>query len=72
MTREQVFDFMSAQRYAVFSATVNPDGAPQSAVVGIAVTKDLEIVFDCTLKARASIANLIANPGICSVTVLDG
>jgi uncharacterized pyridoxamine 5'-phosphate oxidase family protein len=62
MTREEVFEFICRHRYAVV-ATVNPDGTPQSAVVGIAVTKDLEIVFDCTQSSR-KYRNLKANPGI--------
>lgn len=42
-------------------ATVGPDGAPQSALVGIAVTPQLEFVFD-TVKTSRKYPNLIACP----------
>ncbi len=67
MTREQVFDFLSLQRYAVVSSNSADHGAPTSAVVGFAVTRDFEIVFD-TVNTSRKYASLIANPA-CSVTV---
>ncbi len=42
---------MASQRLAVVSST-GPDGSPQSAVVGIAVTPELEIVFDTLTESR--------------------
>ena len=48
---------MASQRLAVVSST-GPDGPPQSAVVGIAVTPELEIVFD-TLTASRKCQNLL-------------
>jgi pyridoxine/pyridoxamine 5'-phosphate oxidase len=60
MTKEQLFLFMSGHKLAVLS-TISPQGTPQSALVGIAVTTDLEIVFD-TVKSSRKYPNLIANP----------
>ena len=42
---QQVADFIGGQTLAVV-ATLGPDGAPQAALVGIAATDRLELVFD--------------------------
>jgi Pyridoxamine 5'-phosphate oxidase len=60
MTRDELLAFMRAQRYAV-QASVSPTRAPQTAVVGIAVSDDFEIVFDTVTDSRKA-ANLRANP----------
>jgi hypothetical protein len=62
-----LYAFMSQQRYGVVSS-LGPDGTPQSALVGIAVSPACEIVFD-TVKSSRKYPNLIARPA-CSV-VLD-
>jgi pyridoxine/pyridoxamine 5'-phosphate oxidase len=49
---------------------LSPDGAPQSAVVGIAVTPDLEIVFDTVASSR-KYRNLTARPS-CSIVMWSG
>lgn len=46
--------------------TISPQGLPQSALVGIAVTPELEIIFD-TVKSSRKYHNLIANPNCCFV-----
>jgi hypothetical protein len=46
-----VFQFLDSCSLGVVS-TVGPDGAPQSALVGIAVTPELEIIFDTVEKSR--------------------
>lgn len=69
MTKADLFDFLRSHRYAVVSS-VSTSGAPQSAVVGIGVSRDLEIVFD-TLRSTRKYANLIANPAA-SATVWTG
>jgi general stress protein 26 len=51
MNRDGLYDFIRAYRYAVM-ASVSGDGAPEAAVIGIAVTPDLEIVFDTTDATR--------------------
>jgi pyridoxine/pyridoxamine 5'-phosphate oxidase len=47
--------------------TIAPGGAPQSALVGIATTPRLEIVFD-TVRSSRKYANLVARPA-CSFVV---
>jgi hypothetical protein len=54
MTRAALLQFLRAHRYAVQSS-VSAEGAPQAAVVGIAVSDRFEVVFDTldtTRKAR--------------------
>lgn len=52
--------YLARHRLGVL-ATIGPDATPQSALVGIAVTPQLEIVFD-TVKASRKYSNLIARP----------
>jgi len=61
--------FICRHRYAIVSS-VSDAGTPQSALVGIAVTSELEIVFD-TLRATRKYRNLIARPA-CSVVLGSG
>ena len=65
LTRNALLEFLRSRRYAVQSS-VHPNGAPQSAVVGIAVSDDFEIVFD-TLGSSRKGTNLARNPGIAFV-----
>ena len=58
--------FLAQHRYGVVSS-ISADGQPQSALVGIAITPELEIVFD-TLNSSRKYANLIARP-TCSFVV---
>lgn len=60
MTSADLFTFIARQKLGVLG-TISPDGAPQSALVGIAVTKELEIIFD-TLDSSRKYRNLMANP----------
>jgi len=64
--REALYAFIGRQRYAVVSS-VAANGAPQSALVGIAATRGLEIVFD-TLQATRKHANLVERPA-CSMVI---
>jgi pyridoxine/pyridoxamine 5'-phosphate oxidase len=57
--------FLRAQRWAI-EATASTALAPQAAIVGIAVTQALELVFD-TLASSRKAANLRANPRIALV-----
>lgn len=66
MDRAAIFAFMAQQRYGVVSS-ISAEGTPQSALVGIATTPDLEIVFD-TVKSSRKYSNLIARP-FCSFVV---
>ena len=56
MNRAELLAFLRRHRYAVQASTAQ-DGAPQAAVVGIAVTDELEIVFD-TLGTSRKARNL--------------
>jgi len=55
----QLLAVMRGNRYAI-EATVTPTGAPQAAVIGVAVTDAFEIVFD-TLGGSRKAQNLRVN-----------
>jgi hypothetical protein len=69
MQIEQLYQFIHSSKLGVLS-TIAPNGAPQSAVVGIAVAPNLSIVFD-TLKSTRKYANLNADPR-CSMVIWEG
>jgi hypothetical protein len=56
MTKAELFAFLSACKLGVLGS-VSPEGVPQSALVGIAVTEELEIIFD-TLDTTRKYRNL--------------
>jgi len=66
MDRAALYEFLTRHRYGVVSS-LSQSGTPQSALVGIAVTPQLEIVFD-TLKTTRKYPNLIAHPN-CSFVI---
>jgi hypothetical protein len=66
MDQTAIYAFMAGFHYGVVSSIAS-DGSPQSALVGIAVTPQLEIVFD-TVKSSRKYPNLIARPQ-CSFVV---
>jgi hypothetical protein len=70
MQIEQLYDFIRARRLAVISTT-SPGGDAQSALVGVAVSPELHIVFD-TVKSSRKYTNLKADPRISLVTGWDG
>ena len=51
MKVRQVYDFMDGERLAVLS-TARKDGRPEAALMGFAVTEELEIVFDTVRSSR--------------------
>ena len=51
MNVEEVFAFMDEERLGVLS-TARRDGQPEAALMGIAVTPELEIVFDTVRSSR--------------------
>lgn len=63
--KRYVLDFMRAQSLAVQSSTSSL-GAPQAALVGIAVTERFEVVFD-TVDSTRKVRNLRRNPRIAFV-----
>jgi general stress protein 26 len=69
MNRRELLAFLRRHRYAV-QATTAGDGAPQAAVIGIAVSPELEIVFD-TLGTSRKAANLRRDPRIALVVGWD-
>jgi len=66
MNKPSFHVFMAEHRYGVVSS-ISSTGTPQSALVGIAVTDQLEIVFD-TLRSTRKYRNLMARPA-CSVVL---
>ncbi len=66
MDRAAIYAFMTQFRYGVISST-SSSGTAQSALVGIAVTQDLEIIFD-TEKSSRKYPNLMERP-TCSFVV---
>lgn len=70
MNREAIHAFMSRFKYGVVSSTAT-NGTPQSALVGIATTPELEIVFD-TVKSSRKYPNLVARPACSFVVGWDG
>ena len=66
MTEAALYSFMAKQKLGVLG-TLNLAGSPQSALVGIAITPQLEIIFD-TVKSSRKYPNLIARPA-CSFVI---
>jgi pyridoxine/pyridoxamine 5'-phosphate oxidase len=69
VTRAELVAFIRRHRWAVVS-TVSPAGAPQAAVVGIAVSDAFELVFD-TLGTTRKAANLRHDPRVAVVIGWD-
>ena len=65
ITRSALLEFMRANRYVVESS-VHAGGGPQSAVVGVAVSDDFEVVFD-TMESSRKAQNLRLKPEIAIV-----
>ena len=65
MTTAELLAFMQGNKLAV-QASVSATSAAQAAVVGIAVTDALEVVFD-TLDSTRKVANLRTNPRLAFV-----
>jgi pyridoxine/pyridoxamine 5'-phosphate oxidase len=66
MTEADLYSFLAKYKLGVLG-TIGPSGAPQAALLGIAVTEKLEIVFD-TVKSSRKYPNLIARPA-CSFVI---
>jgi pyridoxine/pyridoxamine 5'-phosphate oxidase len=69
MTLEEIFDIAKRKRFLVVS-TVNETGAPESALMGFAVTQSNEIVFDTLASSRKAV-NLTRNPAAALVIGWD-
>ena len=70
MTKLELYEFLAGHKLAVVGS-ISAEGAPQSALVGIAVTEDLEIVFD-TLNSTRKYRNLTSNPKASLVVGWEG
>jgi pyridoxine/pyridoxamine 5'-phosphate oxidase len=66
MTETDLYTFIAQSKLGVLG-TIGESGTPQSSLVGIAVTEDLEIVFD-TVKSSRKYRNLVARPA-CSFAI---
>src|ERR1700743_685535 len=66
MDRSTLYQFLS-QRHLAVLATATANGTSQSALMGIVVTPELDIIFD-TLTSSRKYANLVARPN-CSLVV---
>ncbi len=62
MNVKEVHEFMIKEQLAVLS-TVTDSGQPQAALMGMAVTPPLEIIFD-TVKSSRKYPNLKKNPRV--------
>jgi general stress protein 26 len=62
MMKDLVYQFINQQKLGVVS-TVNLLNKPEAAVVGIAVSVNLEIVFD-TVKTSRKYQNILHNPNV--------
>lgn len=69
MQLAELYNFIHARKLAVISTT-SPAGNPQSALVGVAVSPELHIVFD-TIKSSRKYTNLKADPRISLVSGWD-
>jgi PPOX class probable F420-dependent enzyme len=67
--RDELQAFLASQRLAVV-ATTSPEGTPQAAVVGVAVTPALELVFDTLGDSRKAV-NLRRDPRVAAVIGWD-
>lgn len=69
VTRELICQFIARQKLGVVS-TVSPDNKPEAALVGIAVSENLEIIFD-TVKASRKYQNILRSPNVALVIGWD-
>ena len=70
MTKTELHDFLASQSLGVVSYS-SSTFAPQSALVAVAATSELELIFD-TVKSSRKYANLLARPACCFVIGWQG
>ena len=70
MNRRDLVSFIRRHRWGVVSSLSVSDGAPQSAVVGVAVSDQLELVFD-TLASTRKAQNIRRDPRVSVVIGWD-
>jgi pyridoxine/pyridoxamine 5'-phosphate oxidase len=69
MTKDFVYEFIKQYNLAVIS-TISLNSKPEAALIGIAVSEDLEIIFD-TVKTSRKYQNLLQNPSAALVIGWD-
>ncbi|BAU55466.1 pyridoxamine 5'-phosphate oxidase family protein [Mucilaginibacter gotjawali] len=69
MTKEFLYNFIKQHRLAVISTT-SKKNKPEAALIGFAVSEELEIVFD-TVKTSRKYQNLLHNPNVAIVIGWD-
>ena len=62
MNLQEVFRFLNSERLGVLT-TATKSGQPQAALMGFAVTPELEIIFD-TVRSSRKYTNLKENPRV--------
>ena len=62
MNVQEVFRFMDSERLGVLTTATN-SGEPEAALMGFAVTPELEIIFD-TVRSSRKYPNLKGNPRV--------
>ena len=67
--KDLIYQFIAEQKLGVVS-TVNAGNKPEAAVVGIAVSEELEIVFD-TVKSSRKYQNILHNANVALVIGWD-
>ena len=69
LKKDFIYNFITGHQLAVIS-TVSKALKPEAALIGIAVSKELEIVFD-TVKTSRKYKNLLENPSVALVIGWD-
>ena len=59
-SKQKAYEFIRAHRFAVIS-TINEDGTPEAALIGIAITPKFELIFD-TINVTRKCLNLRRDP----------
>ncbi|HWZ05127.1 MAG TPA: pyridoxamine 5'-phosphate oxidase family protein [Mucilaginibacter sp.] len=65
MTKEFLYNFIKQHTLAVISTSTR-ENTPEAALIGFAVSRELEIVFD-TVKTSRKYKNLLQNPKVALV-----
>ncbi len=69
MTKDFIYNFAVRHNLGILS-TINPKQRPEAALIGIAISKDLEIIFD-TVKTSRKYQNILQNPFVAIVIGWD-
>jgi general stress protein 26 len=69
MTKDFIYSFIKQHNLAVLT-TISKEERPEAALVGFAISEDLELVFD-TVKTSRKYPNLLRNPFVAVVIGCD-